>query len=185
MISPRSILRITVLTLISSVLISCGITHQTSHEKSDGIQQSFFENTFGDSYYKVKSKMRWKYDNYSNTPHLLEYLSMRFGGLDWDIVFLVFDSNNEFAKIVFEKSAKTEDAIGRWYDYVKSELELKYGPSRSITNGIGYLDNYDVMLSLRKEFGEAKSGEMRWYCHLEYLDLKRAIASSNEANPDF
>jgi len=170
--------------VFACLLSSCGTANKAPQKEKGWLQTTFFKNKFGDSYRSVKFRMGQHSHNLSDEKGVLTYVSLDFGGGKWDVIRLYFDDSDKFCKITFEKSFTTEIGASRWYSGVEEELEKKYGEARDLEDGIGYMDNADIMLALRKFQAESRGGELRWYCRLEYTDIQAVLKNSYKVNPD-
>ena len=171
---------LTISLLASLVITSCGVAKQTAEAPQDGIQNTFFNNKFGDSSFRVKNRMRSKSLDLSSVKSQQKYTDLDFGGYNWHFVTFEFSPKDEFMIIEFSQEFKNEFTGQKRYDGLKDALDEKYGIGYPISNGVGYSDKYGRGIQLTLSYGESRGGEMFWYCNLMYGDIT-IVQKSNEA----
>ncbi|MBR4511371.1 MAG: hypothetical protein IKO59_01075 [Bacteroidales bacterium] len=144
------------------------------------IQNTFFGNQFGDSFFKVKSKLYSEFGEYnvftSEKRKEINLYNSTFGGSEWHFITFSFDNTRKFYMIHFSQEyGRKEDAKNR-YTVLKELLEVKYGNGADLTTNSLYstkcwCDNTCcAVLSLT--YGQSNGGDYYWYCTLDYYDDK-------------
>lgn len=170
--------------LAAFIISSCGVTKKASENTQDGIQTTFFNNKFGDSFFKVKNRMQHKVRDYSDDKNQQKYMDLDFGGYSWHFVTFEFSLDRKFMIIDFSQEFKTKHSGEIRYDNLKEMLDKKYGFGFPITDGVGYKDKYGRAIQLTLKYAESRGKEMFWYCSLMYADVSIVHENQNAAAAD-
>ncbi len=150
---------------------------------SQNIQDTFFGVKFGASREEVikafEEEGLYLENRYSNKDDLLFRRfggNIPFGGFNWDYVFAGF-SNGKFVGIQFQYTPEYKETALSQFESVLSALSEKYKMNEMPIKDT-YTYKYYLAVSkdgkvvdIQCSKGESDGGQMRYYVHLEYIDL--------------
>lgn len=127
------------------------------------IQNTFFGNQFGSTFYTVKNNLeRQGITTYSKGNRELSCRNIRFGGYEWDFCDFIFNNQSEFYTINLSTPFKGSQTAVRIYESLKETLQRKYEDCYSIDKDendtdrlIIFLDDNNVVLSLGLSYGDS------------------------------